>query len=449
MLVQFTVKNYKCFKEEAKLSMVTSNYDKDTHWRDNVVSFPKFHLNLLKSAVIYGANASGKTKILEAMDTMRICLSLSSIPSFGNVTMSLLSENIAFQLSTETENQPTLFEIIFIKNNEMYRYGFEISSDKIISEWLYHKPATKEVELFYRDGDEIEIHPTKFKKGKILIDNDTVKSNVLFLAVTSLINDEVSNTVSNYLNELKIIEGLTNSYADLSAKVILKKGEQKNELIQFIQNADFNIEDIMPSVNDEEDYFRYVRPPNPPAGATRIPPTRKSKQDEELIIEDILVSHKKYNELNQRVGNVTFSLENDESEGTKKFFAFSALILKVIKEGGLLIVDELDSKIHPNLTEKIVRLFNSKEINKNNAQLIFNTHNTNLLSADIFRRDQIWFTKKDRYGASTIYSLGNFKDVRNDDNFQNKYSFGRYGATPYLSELGDSLVAEDKTEYAK
>lgn len=155
----------------------------------------------------------------------------------------------------------------------------------------------------------------------------------------------------------------------------------------------------------------------------------------QTIVSDIKTSHKVYNEELQQVGLSDFSMEKDESNGTKKFFYISGPILDVLENGYTLVVDELDSKLHPNLVRKIVSLFNSKEYNKKNAQLIFNTHNTNLLSSKLLRRDQIWFTDKDRYGASKLYSLADVKNVRKNEAFEDNYILGKYGATPYLGDF--------------
>lgn len=136
-----------------------------------------------------------------------------------------------------------------------------------------------------------------------------------------------------------------------------------------------------------------------------------------------------------------FSLKDDESSGTRKFFALIGLILKTIDKGSVLFVDELDSKLHPNLVCKIVSFFNSKKLNPNNAQLIFNTHDTNLLSSGLFRRDQIWFTQKDKYGATKLYSLADFKtdEVRKNEAFEDNYIRGKYGAVPFLGDFEDII----------
>ncbi len=154
----------------------------------------------------------------------------------------------------------------------------------------------------------------------------------------------------------------------------------------------------------------------------------------DALSDDVQTAHIKYNESNQVVGSVMFSMKEAESSGTQKFFALAGPILNVLENGSVFVVDELDAKMHPNLVSAIVKLFHSATTNPKNAQLIFNTHDTNLLESDNFRRDQVWFTEKDRYGAATLYSLADFK-VRRNENFETNYIQGKYGAIPYLGNF--------------
>ncbi|MEM6263979.1 MAG: AAA family ATPase [Bacteroidota bacterium] len=159
MLIQFSIKNYKCFKEEVTLSLVASNYDKTTREDQNVIHVEKFGLRLLKSAVVYGANASGKTKLIDGLAFMKHFI-------FNSSKEGQIDEPIdvdPFRLSTETENEPSTFEVIFVHEDEMYRYGFEIDKHVVHAEWLYHRPKTKETELFYRDKQHFEVNTRKFR----------------------------------------------------------------------------------------------------------------------------------------------------------------------------------------------------------------------------------------------------------------------------------------------
>lgn len=171
---------------------------------------------------------------------------------------------------------------------------------------------------------------------------------------------------------------------------------------------------------------------------------KKSEEDEDAeFLSDVLTTHKKYDDNNNLVGKVNLSLDDDESFGTRKFFALTGPVLDSLENGHTLVIDELDSKLHPNLVCKIVSLFNSKEKNPKNAQLLFNTHDTNLLSSGLFRRDQVWFTEKNKFGEGKLYSLADFKseDVRKNDPFEDNYIRGKYGAVPYLGYF-DNLIPQ-------
>jgi AAA15 family ATPase/GTPase len=441
MLVQFVVKNFACFKEETKLSMIASNYDRTTRWDDNVIEVPKFGLNLLRSAVIYGANASGKSKLLRAMNFMDFLIHTSSKDK--QVGESIEVE--PFRLSTATEKEPSLFEIIFIFNNEMYRYGFEVTAKEVVSEWLYHRKSTKEAEIFNRNYLDFEVS-AGFKKGKILIDNDMIKENTLLISAAAQFKDKLAQSVLSWFSDFNVLSGLQdNRYAGFSMSTLNTK-ELKLELMQFIKGADLNIDDLkVVKLNLEE-------LPKELPDELRDFIKEKVKDEDATLFSDVSVIHKKYDENNALVGVEKFSLENDESSGTKKYFAFSAPIITALKNGEVTAIDELDAKLHPNLVCKIVALFNSKETNPLNAQLIFNTHDTNLLSSGFFRRDQIWFTEKDRYGAATLYALSDFKKegggkARNNEDYQINYIQGRYGAVPYLGDFDKLFKPKKEVAY--
>lgn len=426
MLVEFTIKNFKCFKEEVKFSLIASNYDKETRVQDNTFYIEKFNLRLLKSAVLYGANASGKTKFIEGIGFFVNFISNSS----DGQAQDLINID-SFGLSLETENAPTAFEIIFIHNEEIFRYGFEIDKYKVHSEWLYHRPKTKEIELFYREGQEFELHKTRFKV-KDLVENKRVRENALLLSVAAQFNDKIANDILSWSHDLSVISGLKDSvYKDLTIDKMLFDSKNRKEIVQFLQKADLGIADIEIKKAD----------------LTHLPPDLRDMleaMEEEKEFGELKTFHKKYNAKGIEVELAEFDFQ-DESQGTRKYFALSGIILQTLEEGDILFVDELANKFHPNLTCHLIKLFNSKVTNPNNAQLVFNTHDTNLLSSGLFRRDQIWFAEKDRYGAATLYALSDIKKgkARKNDNFEKNYIQGKYGAVPYLGDF-DKLFETPK-----
>jgi hypothetical protein len=198
----------------------------------------------------------------------------------------------------------------------------------------------------------------------------------------------------------------------------------------MIRHADLGIEDM------EVESFDPEKAPKDRPIELRNMIEKAIKDGNKSFFTDVITIHKKYDGAHNHVSNEFFSMEREESSGTRKFYALTGPILETLKNGGILVVDELDSRLHPNLVCKLVEIFNSTMYNPHNAQLIFNTHDTNLLSSGTFRRDQIWFTEKNRYGAATLYSLAEFKTpVRKEDNFERNYIQGKYGAIPFLSDF--------------
>lgn len=439
MLVQFSVTNFKTFKDKATLSLVASNYDKEKLEVENVIPEPNFGYRLLKSAVIYGANASGKSKFMEAFIFMRYFVLNSSKESQQGETIDVDS----FKLSTETEKEPTEFEIIFLHNNTQIRYGFEVNVNAIVSEWLYEKNKTKEVELFYREGQTFNIHDRNFTKGRAVVKEDLVRTNALLISVAAQFNEKSAINVLDWFKKLKPLSGLNQSGYQGFTMGKSTDPENKAKILSLLKAADLSIQDIQLQKLDVNNLPKEM--PND----LKDKIIKEAREEKAEFVSDVITTHKKYDNHNRAIENVLFSMEEDESSGTFKFFALTGPILDVLENGYTLVVDELDSKLHPNLVCKIVALFNSKEFNKKNAQLIFNTHDTNLLSSGLFRRDQIWFIQKDKYGAAKLYSLADFKsdEVRKNDPFEENYIRGKYGAVPFLSNfdnLNFSLAENEK-----
>lgn len=424
MILQFSIKNYRTFKESAVLSFIASNYDKDTRENENIYYNEKFGLRLLKSAVIYGANASGKSKLLDAFAFMRHYVINSSKEGQKGDKIDVHP----FKLNTETENQPSEFEIIFIYKDVQYRYGFEATKTKVVSEWLFHKPKTKEIELFYRDNNKFDTHGRSFSKGKTVIKEGLVRDNALLVSVAAQFNDKTSINVLDWFKRLKTLSGLNESGYQGYTMSKTEDPVHKAKILDLLKAADLGIRDIQLQKLDIDKLPKDL----PKEIKDKI--LREVNEEKAEYISDVLTTHKKYDAKGRPIDNVSFSLDDDESSGTRKYFALTGPILDVIENGYTLVIDELDSKLHPNLVCRIVSLFNSKELNPKNAQLIFNTHDTNLLSTGLFRRDQIWFTDKNKYGEAKLYSLADFKsdEVKKSESFEDNYIRGKYGAVPFL-----------------
>lgn len=397
MLIQFSVGNFLSFKEQSTLSLVASALkDIQILSEDVIFNIGETDLALLKSATIYGANASGKSNFIKALDFFKWYVINSSKDIQAGERVNVES----FRLSSSTVEEPSYFEAIFCNTEYQYRYGFETDENMVHSEWLYHKAnkkRAKEVELFYRDEDGFNIH-SKFIIGKELINKQMVRTNALLLSVAAQFNDAVAVEIVKWLNDTTIISGSNEKNIWDSAAIRLDDLKMKQRIVDFSRYADLGIENI------------------------------------EKVNNAIISMHTQYDDEGNEVKLINFPFKKNESEGTIKYFSLAYPIIDALDNGKRLIIDEFDSKMHPLLTCRIIALFNSKETNPKNAQLIFTTHDTNLLSASIFRRDQIWFTQKDRFGATELYSLAEYK-VRNDASFEKDYLSGKYGAIPIMGDL--------------
>ncbi|MGL4632301.1 MAG: AAA family ATPase [Leadbetterella sp.] len=441
MILQFSVTNYRAFKEKVTLSLLASNYDKDTRENENVILNEKFNYRILKSAVIYGANAGGKSKFIEALIFMRHFTLMSSKDTQKGDQISIEP----FRLNAKSITQGSEFEIVFFLKNNIYRYGFEVEKNKVVAEWLYHKTKTKENELFYRDYQKITYQTKKFAKLDTLVKENLVRDNALLISVLAQFNDLLAESILDWFKDLKVISGLKEEGYLNDTMLLSKESKQKQRILTFLKNADIGIDDFKlkkPTFEDLDTDKINVPKELKDAIAGLNSYIKKTLMDENRErFSDVITYHKQFDEDGKYLKDIEFSLLEDESSGTRKYFALIGQIIKIIDIGGVLFVDELDSKIHPNLVCKIVSIFNSKNLNPNNAQLVFNTHDTNLLSSGLFRRDQIWFVKKDMDGASKLYSLADFKtdEVRKNEAFENNYIRGKYGAIPFLGEF-DSII---------
>lgn len=446
MLVQFSVQNYKSFRDEAKLSMLASGYDKDPLTEANLIAGALTGpVRLLRTAAIYGANAAGKSKLVEAMHVMRLFILRSAASTGQKIPV------VPFRLNPDTEQAPSEFELVFLHEGDLFRYGFATTADHVVSEWLFYRPdlarpKTKEIDIFYRDGQTFDaVHPRQFKIGARLIKDGMIRPDALLLSVAAQFNEVLAQRVFGWLGRFNIISGLQEEgYEGFTvSKVMHPTG--KGAIMGFLREADLGITDVrVRAIEHESDL-----PGNLPADLRERLATALTEKDG-VIFGGAKAVHRVYDSSGNRTGVLEFDME-DESSGTQKYFALSGPILETLQQGDVLVIDELESKLHPNLVQKIVSLFHSPVTNSRHAQLIFNTHDSNLMTAEgpsgagsatpLLRRDQIWFVKKDRYGASSLYSLAGFKtdQVRKSDDFREKYLQGRYGAVPYLNEYEEGV----------
>jgi uncharacterized protein len=402
MLIEFTVGNYLSFKDKNTLSLEATSIKEHP---ENVIEVGGY--KLLRSIVLYGANSSGKSNFIKAFDKMKLLISNSAKE---NSTAEI--DVTPFLLSTETENSPSHFEILFLVDQTRYRYGFEADKKIIHAEWLFESKGSTEKLLFIRDKDSIEI-THDFEEGKDIADK--TRENALFLSVTDQFNGAISKQIITWFDKQIIFSGLKHDERKSLTSLMLKDEFLHSSIKKFLIPMDLGFEEIA-IVKSEKDTT------------------------------NVVTYHKKYNEDGEQVGKCEFKLLEQESSGTNKLYDMAGSLVLGLVIGRLTVIDELDAKLHPLLTMAIVKFFNSPIHNTSNAQLIFATHDTNLLNHGEFRRDQIYFTEKNRFEATDLYSLVEYREpdgtkVRNDRSFEKDYISGRYGAIPYIGGFS-KLIAD-------
>ena len=406
MLIRFSFKNFKSFKNENCLDMEATSLKEHEY---NIAK-PE-NGDYLKIAANYGANASGKTNVLQAFSYMKKKVLVSDDSRINN---NLSEENIfTFMIN----NEPISLEVeILAENNKIYKYGFEVLNNAIISEWLYEKRVNKFYGIFDRTNNNIEVKDNKNK----LLGLANVDEKTLFLNVFAKIdkNNEDFNNVYNWFIDANYLDlGDPNFENALNNRISLKIIEDKKykeELLKFIKTFDATIDSINISPNSLEE----LKNTN---GVVKVELVHNGEDGNKKALPLVL-----------------------ESNGTMKMFHLFDFLMDTLKNGRVLFVDDLDAKLHPLLTRYIINLFHNSEKNIGNGQLIYSTHDTVNLNKETFRRDEIWFVEKDKNGVSDLYSLsdyiiedenGNTKKVRNDATYNKDYLTGRYGAIPVLEEF--------------
>lgn len=432
MIVEFTVGNFKSYRDRKTISLVASS---DTSLLDqNIQTVPRNleyrgkPVNLLRSAVVYGANASGKSNLLDAIAFVKGLV-------FNSVKEMQPNDQINVEVcgvAEESGNAPAHFEVLFYQDSIPFRYGFEVTPNRVENEWLFYSPKGREAKLFVRNGDEFDIG-SYFGEGRGL--PDKTRENALFLSVCAQFNGALSRKVLAFFTNLNVISGINDrSYLQFTLNR-LDDETFRNDLIRFIRFADLGIENL----RVEEHEIQLKELPDEVLAAVSREIASRHVEAATATVQELRFTHAKFKG-NERSGVVAFE-PTQESQGTQKLLAIAGPIIDTLENGKVLFVDELDTKLHPLLTQFLIKLFNSSLSNKKGAQLFFATHDTNLLSARFFRRDQIWFTEKDKCNSTDLYSLSDFR-VRKDASIGKDYIMGKYGAIPYLHDsshvLGDA-----------
>lgn len=417
MLVEFRVKNFRSLRDEQVLSLVAS-IDKtllDSHaLNTNLKAVP----HLLKSAVVYGANASGKSNLIKALQYMRGVV----LESAGLQPGQTYDRLQPFKLDSTSAHEPTEFEITFILDGVRYQYGFAMTQQRIVSENLLVYKAFKPQPWFNRQFDAesgLDVYEySSYLKGAKKLWEGATRPNALFLSMAVQLNSELLRPVFDwFVNKLVIFNELSPLSPQFSVQM-LKQETHRKAICDFLRAADISITDIEVTTRQAK-IIHSIRF------------NQASGKREELTSEQP-VDEVKFHHVTEQ-GKAVFELA-DESSGTRNLLFLTGPILDILSKGLTLVVDELDTSLHTLLVQALVRLFHRSEVNTGGAQLIFTTHDTSLLDAyGLFRRDQIWFVEKKQDQSSDLFALLEFSPRKNEA-LERGYLQGRYGALPFLRD---------------
>lgn len=414
-LIQFSVGNYRSFYKRRTFTFEPTGIHDEPHESIACVGRQRFST----VSAVYGANSSGKSNLVNAIALMGDMVLQSVKLNDG--------EELTYEpylLSDRTAESPMYLEAVYLSDGgRRVRYGFESDSTRVVREWLFTTVGTQpEQVMFLRDTEGIAVDGTTFAEG---IDREEMTNdNRLFLSLCAQLGGDTSKGVIAFFNDsCNVISGIDNKgYRSYTKRMFRDQDKLSDEAMDFFRFLQLGftgiqVEEQEIDLSDLPEQYR---------------PTRKPVRLE------VFSTHNTYASDGSVSGERRFAMAEHESSGTQKIFELSGPIFDTLERGSVLIVDELDAKMHPLISQQIVRLFTDTRTNPHHAQLLFTTHDTNLLSARTMRRDQIWFTEKDDLETTDLYRLTDIvlpdgTRPRGDGNLERNYIKGRYGAIPFLT----------------
>lgn len=388
---------------------------------------------LLRSAVIYGPNAAGKSNVLEALDVMRDIVRESASKNAAGDELPI----VPFKLNPNGMNSPSQFEVTFISEGIRYQYGFAATKERVEEEWLLAYPKGRPQQWFSRAWNQ---HTQEYSwvvgdslTGEKQLWRKSTRQNALFLSTAVQLNSKKLEPVYNWFNSTLKIErakgrslifGSVNGWSPRFSASMCEKESTKKQILEFLQAADLDIQDVG---IETENYVEDVLPDKNPENIIWPSLVRRIRW---------LTNPYEINTYHEDSEGDLIPFDfKDESDGTRKLFSFAGQWIDSLENGKVLFVDDLHDNLHPKLVAYLVNLFHGDETNPNNAQLIFTTHETSILNQEVFRRDQIWFCEKGKDKSTSLFPLTDFSPRKGRENLEVAYLAGRYGALPYLKRF--------------
>ena len=415
MLIEFSVENFRSFKDEARLSLAAGpgKEHRETHLvrpklKEGVRSIP-----LVRSAAIHGPNAAGKTNLIRTFLAMRQIV-VRSVHADDALPV------VPFRFDSASEARPTTFEVVAIVDGVRFQYGFSATRDLVTEEWLYAWPRGR-IQFWFERSGESGAGPVRCKFGDKLAGDREVwrratRPNALLLSTAAALNSEQLRPFFGWFRDNLHIAGIGGWANRFSVEWC--GGSRKAEVLRFLREADLAIGDLRIV---HEDFSPEILPGDPP---TEIGHFLREQLSGGKVMQ-IRVSRD-----TDRDQRVELDL-NEESDGTRKIFALAAPWLDTLDNGHVIVFDELHDNLHPTLVRSLVDRFHDPEANAKGAQLVFTTHDTSILSQEVFRRDRIWFCERNSRLETLVFPLTDFRPRRGVENLERTYLAGRYGALPY------------------
>lgn len=397
VLIEFAVANFRSVLSPQRLSLVAgTGAELENH---NLTTCERDGLRLTRMAVIYGANAAGKTNLLRALATFR-----QLVEDTATKVQEGQPLNVApFMLSKASSVRPSVFEIIFVADDGIrYHYSCAVSAERVHMEWMAAYPHGRAQRWFEREYDAEKGKYTwwfgpsfKAQRAEQKIWQDFTRSNALFVSTAVRLNNDQLKPAFNWITQKLIVLMPDSNWNPVLTWNLLREDAGRQKVMQYMRAADVGLDRL--ELIEEEFAVRAWR--------------KRTDSNDEVAL-DI----------------------RDESEGTRRLLEFACEWVRALESGATLFVGELDRSLHPHVTRFLVGLFQGRT-NGNNSQLVFTAHGTTLLDADLFRRDQVWFVEKQSDGSSKLYSLLEYRPQKGEA-FERDYLKGRYGAVPLVGEYG-------------
>lgn len=436
MFIKFEFGNFRSFRDSQMFGMEAMPLRTNDNGLNEANVFQESGIRMLKTKAIYGGNASGKSNLAKAIAAFQMMVSRSVAEE--NLPAQIWNDR--FQLITDWDEKPVFFQYIFLFDDTIYRYGFQILESIISYEWLYAGSHGQEIELFMRNPDGLSVNQNEFPAAGQFVrlhdqrNSELFRKDALYLTAAALSGNKLLGKLRNEIRNIRCVHGIDDESAVKYAMNSFINGseERKKILVDLMAAADTGIEDL--KVDELPEHLI----------DQRLKSAMGERSDQKVV--SLFSFHSVFDWEGKRKQTKKVPFGEWESEGTGKFFGIGALVLDSLVNARPIVIDEFDARVHPNLSLKIVELFQGEKTNPHHAQLIFVTHDTGLLRRADLRRDQICLVNKDDYGVSSAVTLIEFKGVRKDASYEKEYLNGTYTGIPCLDKIGRVVVSATKDD---